>query len=104
MFSARKTTIMKIVFKIAKIAVYTNSVTNEEFTSISLVKEVKKELNGSLSVGRKYAEHACVSTTKKVGEDFVFDSDVYDMVKQAYTNDEGVEKFANKIYLRADVA
>ena len=102
MFSARKTTVMKIVFKVSKVNVYTNSVTNEEFTSISLFKEVKKEINGSLSVGRKYAEHACVSTTKKVGDDFIFDSEEYDMVKQAYKTDEGVEKFANKIYLRAD--
>lgn len=104
MFSARYKTTMKILFKVAKIAVYTNSVTNEEFVSISLFKEVKKELNGSVSVGRKYAEHACVSTTKKVGDDFVFDSEVYDMVKVPYTTDEGVEKIANKIYLRADVA
>jgi len=102
MFSARKTTIMKIVFKVSKVNVYTNSVTNEEFTSISLFKEVKKELNGSLSVGRKYAEHACVSTTKKVGDDFVFDSEFYDMVKVPYTDDKGVEKIANKIYLRVE--
>jgi hypothetical protein len=102
MFSARKTTIMKIVFEISKVTVYTNSITNEEFTSISLFKEVKKELNGSLSVGRKYAEHACVSTTKKVGDDFVFDSELYDMVKVPYTDDKGVEKIANKIYLRVE--
>ena len=93
---------MKIAFKISAINVRVNGTTNEEFTSISLFKEVKKELNGSVSVGRKYAEHACVSTTKKVGDDFIFDSELYDMVKVAYTDENEVEKFANKIYLRAD--
>lgn len=94
---------MKIVFKVSAVNVRVNSTTNEEFTSISLFKEVKKELNGSVSIGRKYAEHACVSTTKKVGDDFTFDSELYDMVKVSYTDEDGVEKFANKIYLRADV-
>jgi hypothetical protein len=93
---------MKIVFKISAINVRVNGLTNEEFTSISLFKEVKKELNGSVSIGRKYAEHACVSTTKKVGEDFVFDSEMYDMVKVPYIDDKEVEKFANKIYLKVD--
>lgn len=93
---------MKIVFKVSAVNVRVNSTTNEEFTSISLFKEVKKELNGSVSIGRKYAEHACVSTTKKVGDDFIFDSELYDMVKVSYTDEDGVEKFANKIYLRAD--
>ena len=102
MFSAHKTITMKILFKVSKVVVYTNSVTNEEFTSISLFKEVKKEINGSVSVGRKYAEHACVSTTKVIGDDFLFDSELYDMVKVPYTDKDEVEKFANKIYLRAD--
>lgn len=93
---------MKIVFKVSAINTRVNSSTGEEFTSISLVKEVKKELNGSVSIGKKYAEHACQSTTLKVGDNFTFDSDVYDMVKQSYLDEEGVEKFANKIYLRAD--
>lgn len=95
---------MKILFKVAKIAVYTNSVTNEEFVSISLFKEVKKEINGCSSVGRKYAEHACPATTLEVGDDFLFDSDLWDMRKVAYFDKDDVEKFANKIYLRADVA
>jgi hypothetical protein len=103
MFSAHKTITMKILFKVSAINVRVNTKDNTEFTSISLFKEVKKEINGSVSVGRKYAEHACVSTTLKVDDVFTFDSDVYDMVKQAYTDDvTGVEKFANKIYLRAD--
>ena len=67
---------MKIVFKVSKVTVYTNSITNEEFVSISLFKEVKKEINGCSSVGRKYAEHACPATTLKVGDDFLFDSDL----------------------------
>ncbi len=93
---------MKIAFKVSAVNVRVNSTTGEEFTSLSLFKEVKKELNGSVSVGRKYAEHACVSTTLKVNDTFTFDSELYDMVKVSYTDDEGVEKFANKIYLRAD--
>ena len=102
MVSAHKITIMKIAFKVSAINVRVNSKDNTEFTSISLFKEVKKELNGSMSVGRKYAEHACVSTKLVVGDTFTFDSEMYDMVKQMYTDEEGVEKFANKIYLRAD--
>lgn len=102
MNSLTKTIIMKIQFKVSAINVRVNSKDNTEFTSISLFKEVKKELNGSVSVGRKYAEHACVSTTLKVNDTFTFDSEMYDMVKQMYTDEEGVEKFANKIYLRAD--
>jgi hypothetical protein len=93
---------MKILFKVSKVVVYTNSVTNEEFTSISLFKEVKKEINGCTSVGRKYAEHACPASTLVVGDDFLFDSDLWDMRKVAYTDKDGAEKFANKIYLRAD--
>ena len=93
---------MKIVFKVSKVTVYTNSITNEEFVSISLFKEVKKEINGCSSVGRKYAEHACPATTLKVGDDFLFDSDLWDMVKVPYTSNEGVEKIANKIYLKVD--
>jgi hypothetical protein len=102
MNSLTKTIIMKIAFKVSAINVRVNGTTNEEFTSISLFKEVKKELNGSMSIGRKYAEHACVSTKLVVGDTFTFDSEMYDMVKQMYTDEEGVEKFANKIYLRAD--
>ena len=93
---------MKIAFKVSAINVRVNGVTKEEFTSISLFKEVKKELNGSVSVGRKYAEHACVSTKLRVGDTFTFDSEMYDMVKVAYIDENEVEKFANKIYLRAD--
>jgi hypothetical protein len=94
---------MKIVFKVSAVNIRTNSLTNEEFASISLFKEVKKELNGCISVGRKYAEHACPETTLKVGDTFTFDSELYDMVKTPYTDEDGVEKFSNKIYLRADV-
>ncbi len=93
---------MKIVFQVSAVNTRVNSSTNEEFISISLVKEVKKELNGSISIGRKYAEHACVSTSLKVGDKFTFDTDLYDMVRTSYTDEEGVEKFSNKIYLRAD--
>ena len=93
---------MKIVFKVSAVNTRINSKDNTEFVSISLFKEVKKEVNGSVSVGRKYAEHACVSTTKKVGDDFIFDSEVYDMRERSYTNAEGEPRTANVIYLRAD--
>jgi len=94
---------MKIVFKVSAVNIRTNSLTNEEFASISLFKEVKKELNGCISVGRKYAEHACPETTLKVGDVFTFDSELYDMWKREYTDAEGKQKFANVITLRADV-
>jgi len=102
MFSAHKTITMKILFKVSAINVRVNTKDNTEFISISLFKEVKKEINGCTSVGRKYAEHACPASTLKVNDDFLFDSDLWDMRKVSYTDDEGVEKFANKIYLRAD--
>jgi hypothetical protein len=93
---------MKITFKVSAINTRVNSSTNEEFISISLSKEVKKTINGCESVGKKYAEHACASTTLKVGDNFVFDSDLYDMREREYVNAEGQPRTANVIYLRAD--
>lgn len=102
MFSARKNYPMKIVFKVSAVNTRVNSKDNTEFVSISLFKEVKKELNGCVSVGRKYAEHACPSSTLKVGDVFTFDSEVYDMRERSYTNADGEPRTANVIYLRAD--
>jgi hypothetical protein len=93
---------MKIAFKVSAVNIRVNSKDNTEFFSISLFKEVKKELNGCTSVGRKYAEHACPHSTLKVGDTFNFDSELYDMFKREYTNDKGEQKFANVITLRAD--
>jgi hypothetical protein len=93
---------MKIVFKVSAVNTRINSKDNTEFVSISLFKEVKKELNGCVSVGRKYAEHACPSSTLQVGDTFTFDSDLYSMKEREYINEKGEPRTSNVIYLRAD--
>ena len=91
---------MKIVFQVSAINTRVNPKDNSEFTSISLFKEIKKEVNGTVSIGRLYADHACESTTLKVGDSFIFDSDNYNMVQRTYVDDQGITKTANTIYLK----
>jgi hypothetical protein len=88
---------MKILFNVSAVNTRVNPSDNKEFMSISLSKEVKKELNGCVSIAKLYADHACESTTLKVGDKFTFDSDLYDMIQRTYVNDKGETKTANSI-------
>ncbi len=91
---------MQIIFNVSAINTRVNPKDNSEFKSISLFKEVKKVINGTESIGRLYADHACVSTELKVGDTFLFDSKDYNMVQRTYVDEQGVTKTANTIYLK----
>jgi hypothetical protein len=94
---------MKILFKVVAVETRVNPKDNSEFKSISMVKEKKVELNGCVTMAKLYADHACASTTLKAGDDFLFDSEQYNMVQRPYANAEGVTKVANSIFARAEV-
>lgn len=94
---------MKILFKVSAVETRVNPKDNSEFVSISLVKEKEVELNGCKTIAKLYADHACASTTLKVGDTFLFDSEQYNMVQRPYVNAQGVTKTANSIFARAEV-
>lgn len=94
---------MKILFTVSAVETRVNPKDNSEFVSISMFKEKKVEENGCVTMAKLYADHACQSTTLKVGDTFLFDSEKYNMVQRPYVNAQGVSKVANSIFARAEV-
>jgi len=94
---------MKILFTVSAVETRVNPKDKSEFVSLLLEKVNEVEENGCVTIAKLYADHACQSTTLKVGDTFLFDSEKYNMVQRPYVNAQGVSKVANSIFARAEV-
>lgn len=91
---------MKITFDVTNLFEMTNSVTNESFVKLQLVKITIKEINKCKTEARTVAYHSVPSTELVVGDKFIYDDVNYEMFNQQYVGKDGLAKTQKVIYLK----
>ncbi len=88
---------MKISLTVTKLYNYINK-NQERFIKIELMKSIDMHENGYVKNKKMVVYYNVSNTILKVGDIFIFDSKIYNMVEKKYPDKNGFKRISRNIY------